>query len=219
MDEIEIRPFVAQSFGQNAYLLHRRGRSDAIVIDPGEQHEAIRTALAAGGLDVAAILLTHAHIDHILGVPAMKARTGAPIWLHPDDLPLYEQGEMQATMFGMALDALPPIDHAFEHGQALEIAGIPIEVRHVPGHAPGHVILYIEEAGTAIVGDVIFHASIGRTDLPGGNFKLLVGKIREQVFTLPAGTTLYPGHGPATTVDHERLTNPFLVPQYGGGMA
>jgi len=219
MNEIEIRPFVASGFGQNAYILRRRGHTEAVVVDPGGQHATLRTALTAGGLEAAAILLTHAHIDHVEGLSALHAATGAPIWLHPADRALYDHAQQQAAMFGLRIGELPGIDHDFEHGQVLQIAGLSIEVRHVPGHAPGHVILYIAEAAAAIVGDVIFQGSIGRTDLPGGDFAQLVRNIREQVFSLPASTELYPGHGPPTTVGHEQMTNPFLIPQYGGGLA
>lgn len=219
MNEIEIRPFVAPAFGQNAYLLRRIGRPDAIVVDPGGQHAALRTALAGLGLDVAAILLTHAHIDHVEGVPAIRQATGAPVWLHAADRPLYDRAPQQAAMFGLRIAALREPDQELRHGQVLERAGLEIEVRHAPGHSPGHVILYIAEAGAAMVGDVIFQGSIGRTDLPGGDFAQLIRAIREQVFSLPAETVLYTGHGPSTTVEHEQLTNPFLVPQYGGGLA
>jgi glyoxylase-like metal-dependent hydrolase (beta-lactamase superfamily II) len=104
-------------------------------------------------------------------------------------------------------------------GTALELAGIRFEVRHVPGHAPGHVILYVPAAGVAFVGDVVFQGSIGRSDLPGGDFQQLMRSIREQVLTLPDETALYPGHGPSTTVGHERISNPFLVPNLRGGFA
>jgi glyoxylase-like metal-dependent hydrolase (beta-lactamase superfamily II) len=219
MNEIEIRPFVAPAFGQNAYILRRLGRADAIIVDPGGQHAALRTALAGLGLETAAILLTHAHIDHVEGVPAIHEATGAPIWLHPADRPLYDRAAQQAAMFGLRVGALPEPEHELRHGQVLDLAGLGLEVRHVPGHSPGHVILYIAEAGAAMVGDVIFQGSIGRTDLPGGDFAQLIRNIREQVFSLPAETELYTGHGPSTTVGHEQMTNPFLIPQYGGGLA
>ena len=149
----------------------------------------------------------------------MVARLVHGAFEHPADRPLYDNASRQAAFFGLRIDALPAIDHELSDGQTLELAGLTFEVRHVPGHSPGHVILYLAEAGAALVGDVIFQGSIGRTDLPGGDFKQLVTGIREKVFSLPPGTELYTGHGPPTTVEHERATNPFLIPHYGGGLA
>jgi glyoxylase-like metal-dependent hydrolase (beta-lactamase superfamily II) len=131
----------------------------------------------------------------------------------------YERVAVQAMQFGMHVEEPPPVDHALDHGQVLELAGLTLQVRHVPGHSPGHVILYVEEASVAFVGDVVFQGSIGRTDLPGGNFPQLARGIRAHVLTLPDDTTLHSGHGPSTTVGHERITNPFLVPHFGGGLA
>ena len=219
MGALEIRTFVSQVFGQNAYLAWKPGSASAVAIDPGGEAEAMADALSAEGLWLEAILLTHAHIDHIEGVAGLVRRTGASTYLHPADRPFYDRAPVQAMQFGLSVEELPPIDHALAHGEVLDVAGATFQVRHVPGHSPGHVILYVEEAASAFVGDVVFAGSIGRTDLPGGNFVQLTRGIREQVFTLPDDTTLHPGHGPATTVAHERATNPFLVPQFGGGLA
>jgi glyoxylase-like metal-dependent hydrolase (beta-lactamase superfamily II) len=219
MSDLEIRTFVAPAFGQNAYLVWKRGDNWAIAIDPGGVADAMATLLAREGLFLEAILLTHAHIDHIEGVATLVGRTGASIHLHPEDRPLSDRAADQGGMFGMRVDAQPPIDHDLVHGQTLTFGGTTFEVRHVPGHSPGHVILYVATEGVAFVGDVIFQSSIGRTDLPGGDFGQLIKGIREQVFTLPSDTKLFTGHGPPTEVGHERATNPFLVPQYGGGLA
>jgi glyoxylase-like metal-dependent hydrolase (beta-lactamase superfamily II) len=218
-DDIRIRCFVAPGFQENAYLVWRAGTEAAVAIDPGADPEAMLATLGAENLRLAAILLTHAHVDHVEGVPALARATAAPIWLHPDDRPLYDAAGDQAAWFGLQIEPLPGIDHDLAHGQTLSVAGLEFEVRHVPGHSPGHVILYCAEAGAALVGDVIFFGSIGRTDLPGGNFTQLVKGIRAHVFSLPADTVLHTGHGPATDVGHERATNPFLVPHYGGGLA
>jgi hydroxyacylglutathione hydrolase len=219
MMPIEIRTFVAPDFGQNAYLAWKPGSASAVAIDPGGDADAMADALAAEGLWLEAILLTHAHIDHIVGVAGLVRRTGAAIYLHPADRLFYDHASVQAAQFGMRVDELPPVDHTLEHGQVLELAGLTFQVRHVPGHSPGHVILYVEDGGAAFVGDVVFQSSIGRTDLPGGNFTQLISGIRAHVFTLPDDTILHTGHGSSTTVAHERATNPFLVPQYGGGLA
>lgn len=219
MDGIEVRSFVAPGFGENAYLVWRPGSASAVAIDPGAEAEAMADTLSAEGIRLEAVLLTHAHIDHVEGVATLVRRTEAPVYLHADDAPLYKGAGVQAMQFGMHVEALPPVDRTLEHGQVLELSGLTFQVRHVPGHAPGHVILYLEDAGVAFSGDVVFQGSIGRTDLPGGNFTQLIKGIRGQVLTLPDDTTLYTGHGPETSVGHERATNPFLVPQYGGGLA
>ena len=219
MSGVRIRSFVAPGFEENAYLVWRPGSGSAVAVDPGGDALAMLDTLAAENLKLDAILLTHAHVDHVEGVAALQEATGAPVWLHPEDRPLYAAAAQQAAWFGMKIRPLPEIDHDLAHGQMLTVAGIEFEVRHVPGHSPGHVIFYCAEAGAALVGDVIFSGSIGRTDLPGGNFPQLVKGIRAHVFTLPGSTVLYTGHGPATEVGHERATNPFLVPHYGGGLA
>jgi hydroxyacylglutathione hydrolase len=216
---MEIRTFVAPAFGQNAYLVWQAGGTEAIAIDPGGEADAMADAAAREGVRIIAIVLTHAHLDHIEGVGTLASRTGAPVWLHPADRPLYEHAPAQAAMFGMRVGALPTPDRDIETGRPLELAGLRFDVRHVPGHAPGHVMLYAADAACAFVGDVVFQGSIGRTDLPGGDFNTLIRAIREQVLTLPDETTLYTGHGPPTTVGHERASNPFLAPQYGGGLA
>jgi glyoxylase-like metal-dependent hydrolase (beta-lactamase superfamily II) len=219
MSNIEIRTFVAPGFAENAYLVWHPGSASAVAVDPGGDASAMADMLSSEGLWLEAILLTHAHLDHIEGVARLVRRTGAAIYLHPADAPLYQRAGVQALQFGMHMDEPPPVDHPLHHGQVLQAGGLTFQVRHVPGHSPGHVILYVEDAGSAFVGDVIFQNSVGRTDLPGGSFPQLIQGIRSQVFTLPDETTLYPGHGPATTVSHERATNPFLVPQFGGGLA
>jgi hydroxyacylglutathione hydrolase len=216
---LEIHTFVSPAFGQNAYLVGRRGGSDVVAIDPGAEAAAMADHAERAGWRITDIVLTHAHLDHVEGVGDLVARTGAPIWLHPADRPLYDNAPVQAAMFGMRTPTLPPPDHEIRPGEVLEVAGVPFEVRHAPGHAPGHVILYVADAGCAFVGDVVFQGSIGRTDLPGGSYQQLMDAIRSQLLSLPDETTLYTGHGPPTTVGHERTTNPFLVPQFGGGLA
>jgi hydroxyacylglutathione hydrolase len=216
---MEIRTFVAPGFGQNAYLVWPIGGTEAIAIDPGGEADAMADFAQREQLRIVAIVLTHAHFDHVEGVGPLVQRTGAPIWLHPADRPLYDHVPGQAAMFGLSTGPLPAPDHEIETDRPLELAGLRFEVRHAPGHAPGHVVLYSPDAGVAFVGDVVFQGSIGRTDLPGGDFATLLQSIREEVLSLPDDTTLYTGHGPPTTVGHERATNPFLVPQYGGGLA
>ena len=219
MPSIEIRTFVAAGFGENAYLCWRPDAHTAVAVDPGGEAEAMAELLERDGRKLEAILLTHAHLDHIEGVARLVRRLGAPVYLHPDDRLLYDHVAQQAVQFGLRVEPQPPIDHWLAPGQPLRLAGIDWEVRHSPGHSPGHVILHIGEEHIAFVGDVVFQGSIGRSDLPGGNFQQLMRSIREQVLTLAPETVLYPGHGRPTTVAHEGATNPFIIPHYGGGFA
>ncbi|HSJ07167.1 MAG TPA: MBL fold metallo-hydrolase [Longimicrobiales bacterium] len=216
---LRIRPFTAPPFGENTYVAWQDGAAEGVCVDPGNVITDVLAFLDAEKLAVVAILLTHAHLDHVDGVAELVRSTGAPVYLHPDDRPLYDHVSRQAAQFGLRVEEPPTPDHTLAHGQAIEFAGVEYQVRHVPGHSPGHVLFHVEEARCAFVGDVVFQGSIGRTDLPGGDYAQLIASIRAHVLTLPDDTHLLPGHGPATTVAHERTTNPFLIPHYGGGLA
>jgi hydroxyacylglutathione hydrolase len=216
---LKIETFVAPGFAENAYVAWDDRTVDAVAIDPGGASNDMADFVEQHNLRLAAILLTHAHLDHIEGVASLVRRTGAPVYLHPADRPLYDAASIQAAQFGMSVEPLPPVQNALAHGQVLEFGSLTFDVRHVPGHSPGHVLFHSAEAQLAFVGDVVFQGSIGRSDLPGGNFQQLMQSIREQVLTLPASTRLHCGHGPATTVEHEAATNPFLVPNFRGGFA
>ena len=212
--DLVIRGFSGGAFGQNGYVVSCAGGREALLVDPGAAVGAMLEAVSDGGLRVEAIVLTHAHIDHVEGVAEARAETGAPIWLHRDDLPLYGAAPTQAEWFGLRIDPLPAIDRFLEEGERLRVGECSLEVRHTPGHAPGHVVLVGD--GLALVGDCVFNGSIGRTDLPGGDLAVLMRSIREKIMTLPDETVLYSGHGPETTVGHERVSNPFLTPNFGG---
>lgn len=216
---LEIQTFTSRIFGQNAYLVRCRDGAGWLAVDPGGEAESMAAAVESSGERLERIVLTHAHIDHIEGVAALVERMPAPVLLHPADRPLYDAAPQQASMFGHPVAPLPPPDGALEPGSDLVCGGCRLEVRHAPGHSPGHVILYSPDAGVALVGDVIFAGSIGRTDLPGGSLETLMRSIREQVLTLPDETRLLTGHGPVTTVGRERATNPFLRPNHPGSMA
>lgn len=218
-DQLETRVFTSAGFGQNAFLVRHPESRSVVAIDPGGEASTMADAAEADGLEVEAVLLTHAHVDHVEGVAEIVNRTGAPVYLHPDGSTLYAAAADQAALYGMQIEAPPPADEDLKAGETLELAGCRFQVRSAPGHAPGHVIFYVEEARTAFVGDVVFQGSIGRSDLPGGSLETLMRSIREQVLTLPDDTVLYSGHGPATTVARERATNPFLVPHLRGGFA
>jgi hydroxyacylglutathione hydrolase len=216
---MHVQSFSGGLFAENCYLAVCESTGQSIVIDPGAAADGIARAIEDGGSDVQAIVLTHAHLDHIEGIARIREVTDAPIWLHPADRPLYDQAPAQAAAFGVALAPPPPPDRMLEPETPLSFGDCTLEVRFTPGHAPGHVILYSAEDGLAFCGDVVFAGSIGRTDLPGGDFRQLMDSIRSEVLTLPDDTRLLTGHGPPTTVGHERVGNPFLAPNFGGGMA
>lgn len=195
-------------FAQNCYLLAPEGAAEGVVVDPGEEAGRILARARHEGIRIAAIWLTHAHIDHVLGVGVVRDATAAPIYLHPADRSLYEAMPEQARWFGLDVPAAPPPDHPLGHGDRLRLGELEIEVRHAPGHSPGSVCFV--GPGFVLGGDVLFQGSIGRTDLPGGDFDQLIGSIRTQLLTLPDDTVVYSGHGPATTVGAERAGNPFL---------
>lgn len=209
-----VRSFTGGAFDQNGLLVWCARSGKALLIDPGAAVEDMLTAARESQLEVVRIVLTHAHLDHVDGLARAKKATGAPILLHQDDMPLYRAAPTQAQWFGIELEALPEIDAFLTEGELIQFGDCELQVLHTPGHAPGHVILVGD--GMAIVGDCVFAGSIGRTDLPGGDFQTLMSSIRRRILTLPDETTLYSGHGPETTVGHERATNPFLTQQLGG---
>lgn len=197
---------------ENAYVLADEASGACAVIDPGAEAERlVATVREAGGPSarVVAILLTHAHLDHVGAVGEVAAATGAPVWLHAGDLPLYRVAPQRAREFGWSVPTLPEPDRFFADGGEVGVGEIVLEVRHAPGHSPGHVVLVGD--GLAFVGDCVFAGSIGRSDLPGGDAGTLLRSIARTILTLPGDTVLYPGHGPETTVARERATNPFLV--------
>lgn len=209
-----VRCFGGGPFAQNGYLVHEPESRSAILVDPGAGTAEMLRAAREGGLKVESIVLTHAHLDHVDGVALARRETGAPILLHPDDSPLYVAAPTQASWFGLQVDALPPVDGELTPGASVQVGAARLEIRHCPGHSPGHVILVGD--GFALVGDCVFEGSIGRTDLPGGDFAQLIAAIRGQILTLPDETVLYSGHGAETTVGRERVANPFLAPDLGG---
>ena len=214
-----MRTYTGGEFGQNSYLAICAGSADAVVIDPGATAPEIVHDIERDRLNVRAILITHAHLDHLQGVASVARRTGAVVALHPADRALYDAAATQAAMFGVALETPAAPERVLAHGERIQFGGCALEVRHAPGHTPGHVILYSSADQLAFVADVIFAGSIGRTDLPGGDYLQLMQSIRQQVLTLPDETRLLPGHGPETTVGWERVGNPFLIPHYGGELA
>lgn len=198
----------------NCVLVGDREAGVVAVIDPGGEAERIHDRVTKSGLRPAMILHTHGHLDHAGGTADLARRigSGVPIGLHRDELDLYRGLSMQARMFGLEVENPPEPSLWLEHGQLVDLGRLTLEVRHTPGHSPGGVAFVISGAPepTAIVGDVLFAGSIGRTDLFGGSFPVLERSIREQLYSLPDDTRIITGHGPDTTVGRERTTNPFV---------
>ena len=199
-------------FVENCYFVIDEATAECAIIDPGEEAGLIAHKLAAERVRPVGIWLTHAHIDHVLGVPRLKAETGAPVYLHQADRVLYDHVPEQAFAFGMHAEPLPAPDRDLFRGDELRVGGLAFRVRHAPGHSPGSVVF--EGEGVAFDGDVLFQGSIGRTDLPGGDFDTLLKSIERELLTLPDSTIVYSGHGPETTVGRERRANPFLTGAY-----
>ena len=193
----------------NCYLVGCEETRLGAVIDPGGDAAEILSAIERHKLTLKVILLTHAHFDHIGGVAELAEATHAQVALHPSDLTLlHSRGG--AGMFGMIVRPSPEPDMALFDGQVIEVGTLRLNVLHTPGHTPGHVTFHEPQARAAFDGDVLFMQGIGRTDFPGSSYKQLMDSIRNVLFTLPDDTTIYPGHGPATTVGDEKGSNPFL---------
>ena len=200
-------------FAENCYLVVDEQAAQCAVVDPGEEAGLILHKIEQTGAKPVAIWLTHAHLDHVLGVTRIAAETAAPVWLHPADRPLYDAVPEQAAWFGLGAPArLPAPDRDLVHGEVLAVGDLRFAVRHAPGHSPGSVCLV--GPGAVFSGDVLFAGSIGRTDLPGGDFETLIASIERELLPLPDDTILYSGHGPESTIGRERRTNPFLTGVY-----
>ena len=212
---IIIETQAAPPFFKNGFVVACPRTREAVLIDPGDEVAGLLAFIGAEQLKVRYILLTHAHVDHVTGVPAAKEAIDAPVCLHRDDLFLYERAVEQGRMFGMSVTPLPPIDQFYSPGQAIDFGDLEARPHHTPGHCPGGVCLQIGPRGGSgadlFVGDTLFAGSIGRTDLPGGDYPTLIRSIREVLLPFGDDARVYPGHGPMTTIGDERRTNPFLT--------
>jgi glyoxylase-like metal-dependent hydrolase (beta-lactamase superfamily II) len=198
----------------SCYIVEHVPTRKAVVIDPGDDGETILGEIGRLGLSADKILLTHGHFDHVGAVGLLRGKSGAKVHIHPDDAERMKTARRQGLMFGLWVPDTPPPDVLVGEGDRVPFADREFRVSHTPGHTPGCVSYIMESEKMAFVGDLIFAGSIGRTDLPGGDYDALIRAVREKIFVLPDDTVLFPGHGPATTVGEEKRSNPFFA---GGG--
>lgn len=204
---MKIQTFPVGAFQENAYLLVDDTTGRAVFVDPGAEGERLLAALRASGAQLDGIWLTHAHVDHVGGIAAIKRVHDVPIALHPADAPLYRHAVEHGRLFGLTIEEPPPPERELAEGDVLHVGSLAFDVMHAPGHAPGHVVIHGH--GVAFTGDCLFAGSIGRTDLPLSNGAQLTRSL-DRICALGDDVVVYPGHGPATTIGREREQNPFL---------
>ena len=211
MDALDVRTFTVGQLQENCYLVRPKGGAAAILIDPGDEAERLLEAIDALGVTIAAILLTHTHFDHVGAVAARARATGAPVYC-----PLLERevlADIDASVRPLGLSGFESYDadELLAGGEHLELAGLEIDVHFTPGHSPGHLTYALPAHEALLVGDVLFRGSVGRVDLPGGDWTTLFDSIASLIDAYPPQTLVFPGHGPHTALGAERETNPFLT--------
>lgn len=206
-----IRGFELGPFATNSYVVSVKGRPDCWIIDPSFDPEPLIDFIRENGLQPRGIALTHAHCDHIAGIPdVLRAFPKLPILLHDAERDWPADATLNLSAFSGQPVSVPGPTAALRDGETFDLAGTAWRILHTPGHSPGGVTLYHEPSGTAIVGDTLFAGSVGRSDFPGSNHDQLLTSIRTRLYTLPDATTILPGHGPASTIAREKRTNPFV---------
>lgn len=209
---IEVKSFVFNPFMENTYVLYDESK-EGVVIDPGcvedfEEND-LSTFIEKEDLKIVKLLNTHGHIDHILGNTFIKDKYGVSLYMHQLEMPVYKSVESYAPSYGFSGYREAEIDETIEEGDIIQFGNSELEVIFVPGHSPGHVAFINKEEKICIGGDVLFKGSIGRTDLPGGDYDTLIESIHEKIFPLDESTIVYSGHGPPTTIKEEKFSNPF----------
>jgi glyoxylase-like metal-dependent hydrolase (beta-lactamase superfamily II) len=195
----------------NCYLAGCEETRAAAIIDPAWDGRVIARFAEERDWQITHILLTHAHFDHVGGLGELKEATGAPIYAHAGAVEMLARAGVAAAVWGFQMEEPPPPEKLLAEGELLEVGRLRLQVLYTPGHAPGHVCFYLPDEGVLFDGDVLFQQGIGRTDLPGGDYALLMRSIEEKILTLPDETQVFPGHGEPTTVGAERELNPFLA--------
>lgn len=211
---LKIEKFVVNPLGENSYVMYDE-TGECIFIDPGfyyeEEFQEIRDFIAENKFTPVKIVNTHCHFDHIMGVEFIKNEYGIPFEAHADDAFWVDKVVDQGRMFGFEINPVSPINSFLSESEKVKFGNTELQIFHVPGHSPGHVCLYNSGACMLVSGDVLFYGSIGRTDLPGGDYQTLISGIKNKLFALPDETVVYCGHGPETKLGFEKRTNPFLT--------
>jgi glyoxylase-like metal-dependent hydrolase (beta-lactamase superfamily II) len=209
---MRLEAFTGPPFDENAYLL-ADDAGEAAIVDPGDGAAALLARARALGLRVGRILLTHAHLDHISNVDLVKGTFDVPIYLHPADQPLYDAIVEQGRYFGTPMRPQPAVDHHLVDGMTIAVGALSVRIHETPGHSPGGVVFEVRDPAdrvTILSGDTLFAGSIGRTDLPGGDYSTLIDSIQRVLLAFPDDVAVHPGHYAATTIGAERRDNPFL---------
>ncbi len=202
-----VKKVVVGPFASNCYIVGSESNKEGVIIDPGADAKEILKNVKDLGLDIKLIVLTHGHIDHTGAVKEVKKTTGAEVAIHTDDAKSLQE-QLLGRLFGLSYPPPPPPDWLLKDGDSIDIGNLHFLVVHTPGHSPGGICLL--EEGVVFSGDTLFNYGIGRTDMPGGSYSQLMNSIHTKLMILPDNTTVYPGHGPATTIGTERHSNPFL---------
>ncbi len=210
---IKVEKFVVNPLAENSFVLSDE-TGESVLIDPGffyrEEKREIKEHIADNNLKPVKIINTHCHFDHIMGVEFIRSEFDIPFCAHSDDSFWVKKATEQGNMYGFDMKPVLPINEFLVEKEFVRFGNSQLEIIHIPGHSPGHVVFYCEQDKFLFAGDVLFYGSIGRTDLPGGDYDTLISNIKKKLFSLPDETKVYCGHGPETTLGFEKTSNPFL---------